>query len=91
MEILATIEEQVKDINGNGNLRSDVGDVLNIIIYVIGIAAVIVIIIGGINIVVSQGDPSKVKKGKDAVLYGVIGLIVTISAWAIVRFVLNRL
>jgi len=91
MEILATIEEQVKDINGNGNLRSDVGDVLNIIIYVIGIAAVIVIIIGGINIVMSQGDPSKVKKGKDAVLYGVIGLIVTISAWAIVRFVLNRL
>ena len=91
MEILATIEEQVKDINGNGNLRSDVGDVLNMIIYVIGLAAVIVIIIGGINIVTSQGDPSKVKKGKDAVLYGVIGLIVTISAWAIVRFVLNRL
>lgn len=47
------------------------------------------IIIGGFNFMTSAGDPGKVKKGKDTILYGIIGLVVALLAFAIVNFVLN--
>ena len=53
--------------------------------------AVVMIILGGITYATSQGDPSKVKKGKDTILYGIIGLVVALLAFAIVQFVLNAI
>ena len=47
-------------------------------------------IVGGINMATSQGDPAKVKKGRDTLLYGVIGLVVALLAFAIVNFVLKN-
>ena len=35
------------------------------VIFVIGVVAVVMIIIGGVNYAASQGDPGKVKKSKD--------------------------
>ena len=49
------------------------------------------IIIGGINYALSQGDPGKVKKAKDTILYGIIGLVVALLAFAIVQFVLSAI
>ena len=53
------------------------------------IIAVIVIIIGGIFYMTSQGDPGKVSRAKNTILYAVIGLIVSLLAFAIVNFVLK--
>ena len=39
----------------------------------------------------SQGDPGKTKKAKDTILYGLIGLIVCLLAFAIVQFVINAM
>ena len=64
-------------------------NVLNWIFGVIGIVAVIMIILGGFNMMISSGDPGKVKKGKDTILYGIIGLVIAILAFAIVNFVIN--
>ena len=49
--------------------------------------SVVVIIIGGIMISSSAGDPGKIKKGKTAILYAVIGLIVSLAGYAIVNLV----
>ena len=37
----------------------------------------------------AQGDPARIKRGKDVVLYSVIGLILVVLAYAIVNFVMN--
>ena len=37
------------------------------------------------------GDPGKVKKGKDTILYGVIGLVVALLAVVIVNFVITNI
>ena len=58
---------------------------------VIGIIAVIMIIIGGVNYTMSQGDSTKVQKAKNTILYGIIGLVVVLLAFAIVNFVLGSL
>ena len=65
--------------------------VINAIVFVVGMVAVVMIILGGINYATSQGDPGKVKKGKDTILYGIIGLVISILAFAIVNFVLGAL
>ena len=65
--------------------------ILLAIFTIVGIIAVVMIILGGVNYATSQGDPQKVKKGKDTILYGIIGLVVVILAFAIVNFVLGAL
>ena len=65
--------------------------ILTAVFSIIGVVAVVMIILGGISYATSQGDPGKVKKGKDTILYGVIGLIVALLAFAIVNFVLGAL
>ncbi len=73
------------------NLTKIVQTIINTITYVIGIIAVIMIILGGISYATSQGDAAKVKKGKDTILYGIIGLVIAILAYAIINFVLQAL
>ena len=73
------------------DLNNIVNTIINTVIFVIGMVAVVMIILGGISYATSQGDASKVKKGKDTILYGIIGLVIAILAFAIVNFVLGAL
>lgn len=78
--------------NASGTeLTSTVGNVVNILLFVAGMAAVIAIIIGGVRYITSQGDEKAVKGAKDTILYAVIGVVVALLAYAIVNFVLGRL
>ncbi len=65
--------------------------ITNTILYIIGIIAVIVLIIGGIKYVVSGGDSKKVTDAKNTVLYAIIGLVIAFLAFAIVNFVISAL
>ena len=73
------------------NLIGSVTNILNVIIGVLGIVAVIVIIFGGVQYMTSTGDASKVKKAKDTILYGVVGLVIVILAFAIVNFIIANI
>jgi len=76
------------------NLFGDTGvfrQVTNIILYIVGIIAVIMLIIGGIRYVVSGGDSKKVTDAKNTVLYAIIGLVICFLAFAIVNFVISSL
>ena len=81
----------VNNFEGQNNLENSVIGIINAIIAVLGIVAVLVIIIGGINYMTSSGDAGKVKKAKDTILYGVIGLVICVLAFAIVNFVIGNL
>ena len=65
--------------------------ITNVILYIVGIIAVIMLIIGGIKYVVSGGDSKKVTDAKNTVLYAIIGLIISFLAFAIVNFVISSL
>ena len=74
--------------NTDRNLLGNIKDIINAVILVLGIVAVVIIIIGGINYMTSSGDAGKVKKAKDTILYGVIGLVICVLSFAIVNFVI---
>ena len=73
----------------SGALTADVANIINGVIGVLGIVAVIVIIMGGVSYMTSAGDAGKVKKAKDTILYGVIGLIIVMLSFAIVNWVIG--
>ena len=86
-----TIHEQVNGINNGDKLQDGVKAGINIVLTLIGIVAVIIIIIGAIHYMTSQGDPNKVATGKKTIIGGVVGLIIVLLAFAIVNFVLKSL
>ena len=65
--------------------------ITNTILYIVGIVAVIMLIIGGIRYVISGGDSKKVTDAKNTVLYAIIGLVIAVFAYAIVNFVISSL
>ena len=65
--------------------------VTNTILYIVGIIAVIMLIIGGIKYVLSGGDAKKVTDAKNTILYAIIGLIIAFLSYAIVNFVISAL
>lgn len=83
-----TIPEAVK---GGPTVNQLISNIINILIYVAGTASVIVIIVGGIMYIVSGGNESNTKRAKDAILYAIIGLIISLAAFAIVNYVLGGL
>jgi len=74
--------------NGGNTLVTNITTILNAVIGVLGLVCVIVMIIGGINYMTSAGDAVKVKKGKDTILYGLIGLVICVLAFALVNWVI---
>lgn len=68
-----------------------IATIVNILLYVVGAVAVIMIIIGGIRYVTSNGDQAHIKAAKDTIMYSIAGLIVAILAYAVVGFVTSNL
>ena len=75
----------------NFGVKKMIGNIVEILFVIIAIVSVFMIIYAGYTMMTSAGDPGKVKKGKDTILWGIIGLIVAILAYAIVNFVLGQL
>lgn len=93
-DAVSCIQSGSDGVNSKGSGSADelpdrIKTIVNIMLFLLGAIAVIMIIIGGIRYTTSNGDASSVKGAKDTILYAVIGLVVAILAYAIVNFVLG--
>ena len=71
--------------------RAELTDILSIILGIIGAFALLIITISGLRYITSAGNPDKSAKAKNGIVYSLVGLVVAISAEAIVTFVVKRL
>lgn len=86
--------ECAKPTNAPANLfgqNSIFVTVTNILLFIIGAIAVIMLIVGGIRYVVSAGDQTAVTSAKNTILYAIIGIIVAFLAYAAVNFISSQL
>lgn len=72
------------------DLNATIANIINILSTVVGIAAVIMIIIGGFRYITSGGSQEGVKSAKNTIMYALIGLVIVALAQIIVNFVLNK-
>ena len=64
--------------------------VLDLFSIIVGIAAVIMIVVGGLKYTISGGDSTRVSGAKDTILFAIVGLVVVALAQIIVHFVLTN-
>ena len=74
-----------------GASTSQLHDILQIVFAVLGALAVLFIVIGGLRMVTSQGNPQETGKARATIIYAVVGLVVALLAEALVSFVLGKL
>lgn len=65
--------------------------IIDTLLYLIGIIAVIMIIVGGVKYTASNGDASRIKSAKDTITYAIVGLVLALLSFIIVNFVISRL
>jgi len=92
--LLAAITLKPEDI-GLPTSTSSVTDIITrttkLLAAVIGLLSVVFIIIGSLQMVSSAGNPSNFARGREAVMYAVVGVVVAISAYALVAFISGSL
>lgn len=96
--INAQSKEDVCEGLGGGGCADDAEDqigtiitaALNVFSTVVGIAGVIMVLIGGYKYLSSGGDSSKTASARGTIIWALIGLIVAAMAQVLVRFVLSE-
>ena len=75
-------------VSGSNSLLVNIAQ---IVVFFTAAISVVMIIIGGIKYVLSNGDSNATAGAKNTILYAVVGLIVALLAQLIVSFVLTKL
>lgn len=70
---------------------STVQTVLQLVFGIVAALTVIYIIVAALKFITAQGNPQEAAKARQTIVYAVIGLVVALSAEAIVTFTLNKL
>ena len=65
-------------------------NILSWVFGLTGILAVVMIIVSGFQMSMSAGDAGAVTKAKNTLIYSVVGLVVSLFAFAIVTFVVGK-
>lgn len=76
---------------GETDLATVVGNVVNAFLGLSGLVLMIVVIYGGIRYMIAGGNEEEVKKAKQWIINGIIGLIIISLAFALSSFVLSQL
>ena len=69
------------------NFSTMLSSILNIVLTIGVIAVLLYLIWGGIEWITSGGDKGKTESARNKITSAVIGLVILVSAWAILMFV----
>ncbi|MFA6503066.1 MAG: hypothetical protein WCT45_02320 [Candidatus Paceibacterota bacterium] len=73
----------------NDFLAKVVVQIVNPIILLLAAAAFVVFVWGVFEFIVHSGDSHKRKEGKDAILWGLVGLVIIFGAYGIINIALG--
>ena len=86
-----TIDADSKDCVGGNTMTGVFQTIANVILFLVGAIAVIMIIVGGFKFVTANGDTNAVTGAKNTIMYAIIGIVVAFLAYAAVNFVVTQL
>lgn len=82
--------ETPSNIPKNSLSITTLNNVLGVVFALAGGIAVAFIIFGGIKYITSQGDAADVAKAKNTILYSIIGLVVVVSSYFLISYVIGK-
>ena len=91
-----TMEAGLEEVQGatglsSASLPSVIGKILQVVLSFLGLIALIIIVYGGFMWMTAGGAEEKVKKAKDLMINGIIGLVIIILAYAIASFIITSI
>ena len=76
---------------GESEVDSVIQTAIEILLFIVGVASVIALIVGGLRYITSGGDQTAVAGAKNTIMYAIVGLIVAVLAYAAVQYVFDAL
>jgi hypothetical protein len=70
--------------------KDSITSIREILFAIIGAMALLVIVVSGFRYIVSDGDAQKTVKARNGVIYALVGLVIAVTANAIVAFIVKR-
>jgi hypothetical protein len=81
--------EEVSPVSTSLTVPQIIGNVIRALLGITGSIAFIMFIYGGMYMLTSHGNPEMVKKGKEVLIWAIIGLIVIFGSYVFVNFILT--
>jgi hypothetical protein len=95
--LLDATDKSLKKVGGEaglttaGDLPTLIGRLIAVVLGAVGILFVILVVQSGIQYMTAGGDDTKVKTAKTRIIQAVIGIVITVGAYAISSFVINQI
>jgi hypothetical protein len=77
--------------NAGTTVTGVIGTVVNILSFLVGVVAVIMVIVGGFRYVTSGGDANATKSARNTIIYALVGVAIALLAQVLVRYVFTAL
>ncbi|MDR0887275.1 MAG: hypothetical protein LBM97_01135 [Candidatus Nomurabacteria bacterium] len=90
-EALSAAGCDTKPEDDNLTNSSQVRKIANLAFWGIGLLSVIILIYGGIRYLLAQGLASELSLAQHTIIYGIVGLLVSLAGWAVVNFVIKNI
>lgn len=72
---------------GTGQVVNFLQSVVQLLVTLAGVLAAVFLVVGGIKYITSSGNPLTLEEAKKTILYALVGLVISISAYVIVDIV----
>ena len=72
-------------------IEPTITDIIGFVMIIAGLVALLMVVLQGIRLALSQGKPDKTAQARSGLIYAVVGLVVSFASWSLVEFVLGRL
>ncbi len=80
---------QQKYFNSADSLETGIGQIIQIVLSLLGVIFMVLLIFGGIQWMTAGGNDEQVKKAKSVIVRSIIGLIIILLAYIISIFVIT--
>lgn len=98
METIKSVAQIIKEHEVNlptadltGGRGGTISRALQLVFAIAGAISVLMVMLGALQYVMSQGDPQATAKAKNTIMYAIIGLVICITAFSIIRYVVNNI
>ena len=88
---LANLKGATPDLLQKGYIYQVTGQVVQGVLGFIGVLFIVMIIYGGFVWMTAGGDSGKVQKAKDTIIKATIGIVIILSSYIIVFYIISKL
>lgn len=92
--LLAQVKLDTSSLPNNGSTdvaQSMLPVALKILFATLGAIALLMVVISGFRYIVASGDPQSMAQAKRSILFAILGLVIALSGFSIVIFVVKGL